>query len=445
MPFYFTKIVANKKFNKKLKWLMKKERTLKDKIFFTILVLVCYRIGSYIPVPVVDVNKLSAFMEMTSKGIFSVFNMFTGGSISRCSIFALGIMPYITASIIIQLIVATTPKLKEMKKEGGEAVYEKFNQYTKYLTLLIGFGQAMGISALLASVGISDANAMDFKITCSFTMLCGTFILIWFGNRITKNGIGNGGSLIIFTGIVAEAPKDIGNLLTMAKNGAISPIMIFVIFSVFCALMFVVVLFEKSHRLVYIQYPQQVQQYMQRNKQQMQNFLPFKVNPAGVIPPIFASAVILLPGTLANAFRSSDNVIIQFILRNFMHGTPVYILLEVVLIVFFSFFYNNVVFDAKDVADNLRKNNIFIPGTRPGEQTIQLFRSIMNRLSLIGAIYLSVVCIIPELFAVKYGYSFMIGGTSLLIVVNVITDTIVAIQTAMLPQKYATAMRKRYK
>lgn len=424
---------------------MSKERTLKDKIFFTLMILIIYRIGSFIPVPVVDVNKLAAFMEMTSKGIFGVFNLFSGGSIGRCSIFALGIMPYITASIIIQLVVATTPSLKAMKKEGGEAVYEKFNQYTKYLTILIGFGQAMGISALLSASGISDASSFEFKITCAFTMLCGTFILIWFGNRITARGIGNGGSLIIFTGIVAESPKDIGNLLTMAKNGTISAIVVFIIFAIFIATLLVVVLFEKSNRLVYIQYPQQIQQYMQRNKQQMQNFLPLKVNPAGVIPPIFASAVILLPGTLAGAFKDSGNPIVQFILQNFMHGTPVYIVLEIFLITFFSFFYNNVVFDAKEVAENLRKSNIFIPGTRPGEATAQLFRNIMNRLSLIGAIYLSVVCTIPELVATKYGYSFMIGGTSLLIVVNVITDTIVAIQTALLPQKYAKNMRKSYK
>ena len=424
---------------------MSKERTLKDKILFTLMILIIYRIGSFIPVPVVDVNKLAAFMEMTSKGIFGVFNLFSGGSIGRCSIFALGIMPYITASIIIQLVVATTPSLKAMKKEGGEAVYEKFNQYTKYLTILIGFGQAMGISALLSASGISDASSFEFKITCAFTMLCGTFILIWFGNRITARGIGNGGSLIIFTGIVAESPKDIGNLLTMAKNGTISAIVVFIIFAIFIATLLVVVLFEKSNRLVYIQYPQQIQQYMQRNKQQMQNFLPLKVNPAGVIPPIFASAVILLPGTLAGAFKDSGNPIVQFILQNFMHGTPVYIVLEIFLITFFSFFYNNVVFDAKEVAENLRKSNIFIPGTRPGEATAQLFRNIMNRLSLIGAIYLSVVCTIPELVATKYGYSFMIGGTSLLIVVNVITDTIVAIQTALLPQKYAKNMRKSYK
>ena len=424
---------------------MRTDRTLKEKIFFTIGILIAYRLGSFIPVPLVDVNKLSAFMEMTSKGIFGVFNMFSGGSISRCSIFALGIMPYITASIIIQLVVATTPRLKEMKKEGGEAVYEKFNQYTKYLTILIGFGQAMGISALLSASGVADAEAFEFKITCALTMLCGTFILIWFGNRITAKGIGNGGSLIIFTGIVAESPKDIVNLLTMAKNGSIGAITIFIIFAIFCATLIVVVLFENSNRLVYIQYPQQIQQYMQRNRQQMQNFLPLKVNPAGVIPPIFASAVILLPGTLANLFKDSGNPIALFILQNFTHGTPVYIGLEVLLITFFSFFYNNVVFDAKEVAENLKKSNIFIPGTRPGEQTAQLFRKIMNRLSLIGAVYLSVVCTVPELIASKYGYSFMIGGTSLLIVVNVITDTMIAIQTAMLPQKYAKNMRKNYK
>ena len=424
---------------------MKKERTLKDKIIFTILILILYRAGSFIPVPVVDVNKLSAFMEMTSKGIFGIFNVFSGGSIGRCSIFALGIMPYITASIIIQLVVATTPKLKEMKKEGGEAVYEKFNQYTKYLTIPIAFGQAMGLSALLVAAGVNDASDFNFKITCAFTMLCGTFILIWLGNRITSNGIGNGGSLIIFTGIIAESPRGFGQLLTMAKNGSINPIIVFTIFAVFIITLLVVILFEKSNRLVYIQYPQQVQQYMKMNKQPIQNFLPLKVNPAGVIPPIFASAVILLPGTLASIFKNSDSAIVQFILTNFNHGTLFYIITEILLITFFSFFYNNIVFDAKDVAENLRKSNIFIPGTRPGEQTAQLIRSIMNRLSLIGAIYLSFVCTIPEIISVKYGYSFIIGGTSLLIVVNVITDTMIAVQTAMLPQKYAKNMRRAYK
>ena len=202
---------------------------------------------------------------------------------------------------------------------------------------------------------------------------------------------------------------------------------------------------KKSNRLVYIQYPQQMQQYLQRTNQQMQNFLPLKVNPAGVIPPIFASAVILLPATIASIFKDSGNVVVQFIIQNFNHGTPVFIIVDIILITFFSFFYNNVVFDAKDVAENLRKSNIFIPGTRPGEATAQLFRNIMNRLSLIGAIYLSVVCTIPELMLPRYGYSFVISGTSLLIVVNVITDTIVAIQTAMLPQKYAKTMRKTYK
>ena len=424
---------------------MSKDNSLKKKILFTICVLLFYRFGSFVPVPVVDINKLTAFAEMTNKGIFGMFNIFSGGAISRCSVFALGIMPYITASIIIQLVVATTPRLKQMKKEGGDAVYEKFNQYTKYLTILIGFAQAMGISSLLSSAGVSDVDAMSFKIICASTMLCGTFILVWLGNRITASGIGNGGSLIIFTGIIAESPRDLTNLLTMAKNGTVGPIFVFVIFAIFCATMLLVVLFEKSNRLVYIQYPQQMQQYLQRTNQQMQNFLPLKVNPAGVIPPIFASAVILLPATIASIFKDSGNVVVQFIIQNFNHGTPVFIIVDIILITFFSFFYNNVVFDAKDVAENLRKSNIFIPGTRPGEATAQLFRNIMNRLSLIGAIYLSVVCTIPELMLPRYGYSFVISGTSLLIVVNVITDTIVAIQTAMLPQKYAKTMRKTYK
>ena len=401
---------------------MSKDNSLKKKILFTIGVLLFYRFGSFVPVPVVDINKLTAFAEMTNKGIFGMFNIFSG-----------------------QLVVATTPRLKQMKKEGGEAVYEKFNQYTKYLTILIGFAQAMGISSLLSSAGVSDVDAMSFKIICASTMLCGTFILVWLGNRITASGIGNGGSLIIFTGIIAESPRDITNLLTMAKNGSVGPIFVFVVFAVFCAIMLLVVLFEKSNRLVYIQYPQQMQQYLQRTSQQMQNFLPLKVNPAGVIPPIFASAVILLPATIASIFKDSGNVVVQFIIQNFNHGTLVFIIVDIILITFFSFFYNNVVFDAKDVAENLRKSNIFIPGTRPGEATAQLFRNIMNRLSLIGAIYLSVVCTIPELMLPRYGYSFVISGTSLLIVVNVITDTIVAIQTAMLPQKYAKTMRRTYK
>lgn len=424
---------------------MAKDSSLRKKILFTICVLLFYRFGSYVPVPVVDINKLTAFAEMTNKGIFGMFNIFSGGAIGRCSIFALGIMPYITASIIVQLIVATTPKLKAMKKEGGEAVYEKFNQYTKYLTILIGFGQAMGISALLSSAGVSDVDTLKFKIICALTMLCGTFTLVWLGNRITANGIGNGGSLIIFTGIVAESPRDVVNLLTMAKNGAVGPIFIIVLLAIFCATMLLVVLVEKSNRLVYIQYPQQVQQYMQRNRQQMQNFLPLKVNPANVIPPIFASAVLLLPATIASIFKDSGSLVVQFILQNFNHGTPVFIIVDIVLITFFSFFYNNVVFDTKEVAENLRKSNIFVPGTRPGEATAQLFKDIMNRLSLIGAIYLSIVCTIPELMLPHYGYSFVISGTSLLIVVNVITDTIVAIQTAMLPQKYAKTMQRTYR
>ena len=424
---------------------MNKDNSLKKKILFTLFVLLVYRFGSYVPVPVVDINKLSSFAEMTNKGIFGMFNLFSGGAISRCSIFALGIMPYITSSIIVQLIVATTPKLKEMKKEGGEAVYEKFNQYTKYLTILIGFGQAIGISALLSYSGVSDVDTFNFKIVCSLTMLCGTFILVWLGNRITASGIGNGGSLIIFTGIVAEAPRDIVNLLTMAKNGSVGPIFIFVVIAVFCATMLLVVLVEKSNRLVYIQYPQQIQQYMQRSHQQMQNFLPLKVNPANVIPPIFASAVLLLPATIAGALKDSGGAVVQFILHNFNHGTPVFIVIDILLIVFFSFFYNNVVFDVKEVAENLRRSNIFVPGTRPGEATAKLFRDIMNRLSLIGAIYLAVICTIPELMLPHYGYSFVISGTSLLIVVNVITDTIAAIQTAMLPQKYAKTMQRTYK
>jgi preprotein translocase subunit SecY len=424
---------------------MSKVDSLKGKIFFTILALISYRVGSFIPVPVVNIDQLSSFVEIANKGIFSMFNAFSGGSVGRVSIFALGMMPYITSSIIVQLIVATTPELKKMKKEGGDKVQEKFNQYTKYLAVLIGFAQGFSLASFLVSVGINDIEPLNFKIISAMTFVCGTFILIWLGNRISIKGIGSGTSLIIFTGIVAEMPKDVGNILNLAKNGNITVLALFFVFAVFLAITIIVVLFEKSHRLVYIQYPRQVQQFMQQNRQTMPNFMPLKINPAGVIPPIFASSIILLPSTIAGIFKDSNNVLVQFILTNFTHGTLTFIILEIALIIFFSFFYNNVVFEPDEIANQLRKSNVFIPGTRPGTATAELFKKIMNRLSLIGAVYLSLVCSVPELLSPTYGYSFMIGGTGLLIVVNVITDTVAAIQTYLLPSRYEKTMRKSYR
>lgn len=424
---------------------MLKAHSIRNKIMYTILALIIYRIVSFIPVPVINVEKLSAFSDVVNKGIFSVFNTFSGGSIARASILALGIMPYITSSIIIQLIVATTPELKKMKKEGGEKVNEKFNQWTKYLAVVIGFGQGLGLSSILSSAATPTISPLEFKIIAASTMLCGTFCLIWLGNMISMHGIGNGTSLIIFTGIVAEAPKDISRILTLAKNGAITPIELFAIFALFCATVALVVLFEKSNRLVFIQYPRQVQHAMQQQKQNSQNFLPLKINPAGVMPPIFASSIILLPSTIASIFRDSNSTIVNFIIQNFAHGTVLFIFAEIILITFFSFFYNNVVFDPEEVSNQLRKSNIFIPGTRPGQPTADLFKSIMARLSLIGALYLSIICSLPEILSPKYGYSFLIGGTGILIVVNVIQDTVTAIQTQLLPAKYEKAMRKVYK
>ena len=422
-----------------------KTDSLINRVLFTILILVIYRIGSFIPVPVVDLDKVSTFANVAKSGIFGVFNSFSGGSIGRVSIFALGIMPYITSSIIIQLIVATTPELKKRKKEEGDIFQEKINQWTKYLTILIGFGQSFGISSLFVASNIHAIDPTQFKIISAFTMLCGTLILIWFGTRISIKGIGNGTSLIIFTGIIAEAPHDIGKLLNLAKNGILSPIELFVLFAIFCITVIFVVLFEKSNRMVYVQYPRQVQQFMNQNRQSVPNFLPLKINPAGVIPPIFASSIILLPSTIATIFKDSHNIIIDFIIKNLTHGTITFVLFDIVLIIFFSFFYNNIVFDADEMSAQLRKGNIFIPGIRPGEETARLFKKIMLRLSLIGALYLCVICSLPELLSPKYGYSFLIGGTGLLIVVNVITDTMAAIQTSLLPSKYEKTMKKAYR
>ncbi|MEN9782002.1 MAG: hypothetical protein RL208_152, partial [Pseudomonadota bacterium] len=379
-----------------------------------------------------------------SKGIFGMFNLFSGGSVARVSIFALGIMPYITSSIIIQLVISSSPELKKARKEGGDQMQEKINQYTKLLTIFVGIAQGLGISSLLISAGVHDTSVMEFRFVCTITMLCGTFILIWLGDRISKNGIGNGSSLIIFTGIVAEAPRDFMNIFNMAKTGVISSVELATVVMMFCIVVAVVVMFEKSNRLVYIQYPKQMQQFAQ-NRNMMPNFMPIKVNPAGVMPPIFASSIILLPSTVANIFKSSDSSIVQFILSKLTHGTVYFIVFDIILIVFFSFFYNNIAFDADDIANQLRKNNIFIPGTRPGVATSELFKRIINRLSLIGACYLSFICALPELFGPKYGYSFILGGTGLLIVVNVITDTIAAVQAQMLPTKYQQSGRKVYK
>ena len=406
------------------------------KILFTLSILIIYRVCSFIPMPCVDLGKINSFFEVSKGGFFNVFNAFSGGAIGRVSIFSLGIMPYITASIIVQLITSTSPEFKKMKKEGGDAMQEKFNQYTKLLSIVVATVQGISLSTFLLSSNITTLDATTFTCLIVMTTITSTFILLWFANRISQNGIGNGISLIVFTGIVAEMPKDIVNIFTLAKNGTIQPLSMALIFILFVVSILCVILFEKSNRLVHIQYPRQVMQHINQTKQQVPHFIPMKINPAGVMPPIFSNALLILPTTIVSLFKNSDNQVISFIIKHFTHGTLFFIIANIALISFFCFFYNNVVFDANEVSDQLRKSNIFIPGTRPGQQTAELLKKIMNKLSIIGSIYLGFICSVPEFFAPKYGYSFFIGGTGLLIVVNVISDTIAAIQSHMLPSKY---------
>lgn len=427
-----------------MKFMFNKSGLIKSKILFTIFVLIFYRIGSFVPIPCIDLSKISLFSEMTKNGIFTIFNTFSGGSIARASIFALGIMPYITSSIIIQLFIATNPELKKMKKEGGEKFSTIVSKYTKYLTVPIAILQSLGISTILLSNNVNITNPYEFKLITSTTMLCGTFILIWLGDRISHSGIGNGTSLIIFTGIVGEAPKDLMNIINLSRSGKISIFELFMIFAIFVSIILLIVLIERSYKIINIQYPRQVQTMMQQNRQSLPSFMPLKLNLAGVIPPIFASSILLMPSTIASIFfnGSNTNKILITILSNFNHGTIVFIIIQAILIIFFSFFYNNVIFDPDEVSEQLKKSNVFIPGIRPGNATAAFFKQIISRLSLIGALYLVIICSAQEILSPIYGYSFLIGGTGLLIIVNVIVDTMSSIQTHLLPNRYEKSVRK---
>jgi preprotein translocase subunit SecY len=353
-------------------------------------------------------------------------------------------MPYISASIIMQLLVMTNPEWKKEKKENPDLINNKISSYTKYLAILIGFFQSFGICTILSSFGALDGSDTQAKVLSALVMTTGTFILIWLADRITQKGIGNGTSMIIFTGIVAEIPKDLMNLIKMNNDGIITSLEFLMLIGIFIAMVLFIIFFERSNRLVYIQYPRQVQQMASQAKNQLPSFMPLKTNPAGVIPPIFASSVLLLPATIGSLLKGSENKLFVFLNTHLVHGSNLFILLNIVLIVFFSYFYNNIAVSSKDISERLKQSNVFIPGIRPGESTMKFFDEIIAKLSLIGGIYLCIVCNVSEIFNSKFGYSFFLGGTSLLIVINVIVDTVVLIQSELLPQKYQKTI-KRYK
>jgi preprotein translocase subunit SecY len=413
-----------------------KAKELQARILFAIGLLIVYRIGTFIPVPGIDAVRLAQFFDQANAGIGGMLNMFTGGAVGRMAIFALGIMPYISASIIVQLMTSMVPSLMALKKEG-EAGRKKINQYTRYGTVFLATFQAYGLAIGLEAEGMATDPGWFFRIACVITLVGGTMFLMWLGEQITARGIGNGISLIIFVGIIAELPAALAQFFTQGRTGALSPAVIIGIMVMAVAVIAFVVFVERALRKIHIQYPKR-QVGMKIYGGESSN-LPIKVNPAGVIPAIFASSLLLLPATVTT-FSGGDgstsgwaNTIAAYLGR----GQPLQLLLFGGLIVFFTYFYTaNVAFKSDDVADNLKKQGGFIPGIRPGQKTIEYLDYVVSRLLVVGSAYLAAVCLLPEVLISELSVPFYFGGTSLLIVVSVTMDTITQVQSHMLAHQY---------
>ena len=412
---------------------------LKNRIIFTIFILAIYRFGTFVPLPGIDPDQLKIMMEGNQKGLLGMFNVFAGGAVSRMAIFALGIMPYISSAIIVQLLTGVSDYFKNLKSQG-EIGRKKITQITRYGTVLLATIQGYGLSVgLEASQGLVINPGIFFKISTVTTIVAGTVFLMWLGEQITQRGIGNGISLIIFSGIVAEIPRALVTTFELGRTGAISTVMIILIFILLiCTIMFVVFM-ERALRKILINYP----------KRQMGNkmyggessHLPLKINTAGVIPAIFASALLLLPVTLSN-FNFSTNDTVTSIASYFTQGQPLYMLLYATGIIFFTFFYTSITFNPVETAENLRKYGGFIPGIRPGESTALYIEQILTRLTTIGALYLTLVCLMPEFLISRYPIPFYLGGASILIVVVVAIDTVTQIQTRLMSAQYEQLIKK---
>ena len=416
-----------------------KASDLKNRIFFTIAILVVYRIGTYVPLAGIDPLALTEVMSDAQKGLLGMFNVFSGGAVTRMAIFALGIMPYISASIIIQLLTGVSDYFKNLKQQG-EIGRKKITQLTRYGTVLIACLQGYGVSVGLENAGslVLDPG-MSFRITTTIALVAGTTFLMWLGEQITLRGVGNGISLIIFSGIVAEIPRALASTFELGRTGALSPTLIIIIFILVILTVLFIVFFERAMRKILINYP----------KRQMGNkvyggessHLPLKINTAGVIPAIFASALLLLPVTLTN-FGFSDSETFLSISSMFTQGQPLYMMLYASGIIFFSFFYTSIVFNPTETAENLRKYGGYIPGIRPGERSAEYIETILNRLTTIGALYLTFVCLLPEFLISKYPIPFYLGGTSILIVVVVAMDTVTQVQTRLMSSQYESLIKK---
>jgi preprotein translocase subunit SecY len=414
---------------------------LKRRLWFLLGALVVYRIGTFIPVPGIDPVALEQLFKTQQGGILGMFNMFSGGALSRFSVFALGIMPYISASIIMQLMTVVSPQLEALKKEG-EAGRRKITQYTRYGTVILALFQGIGISIALESQPglVIDAGLM-FRITAVTTLVAGTMFLMWLGEQITERGLGNGISIIIFAGIAAGLPRAIGGTLELTRTGSFSIPLVLMLFVGALLVTALVVFVERGQRKILVNYAKR--QVGNKIYGGQSSHLPLKLNMAGVIPPIFASSIILFPATLAGWFGSQESMLwLKDLGAALSPGQPVYVLLYALAIVFFCFFYTALVFNPKETADNLKKSGAFIPGYRPGEQTARYIDKVMTRLTLIGAAYITVVCLIPEFLIVNWNVPFYFGGTSLLIIVVVTMDFMAQVQAYVMTHQYESLLKK---
>jgi preprotein translocase subunit SecY len=417
-----------------------KATDLRKRILFTLGLLIVYRLGTFIPVPGIDALALRDFMEQAQQGIGGMLSMFTGGALGRMGIFALGIMPYISASIIVQLMTSMVPKLEQLKKEGEQG-RKKISQFTRYGTVLLATLQAYGLAASLEAGDLVTDPGLFFRLSCIITLVGGTMFLMWLGEQITARGIGNGISLIIFVGIIAEIPAALAQFFASGRSGAISPaVIVGVLVMIVCTIAFVVFM-ERALRKIIIQYPRR--QVGMKVMEGQNSHLPVKVNPAGVIPAIFASSLLLLPTTVSTFSGSETSPIMSTILAYFGPGQPMYLAFFTAMIVFFTYFYSfNVSFKPDDVADNLKNQNGFVPGIRPGKKTAEHLEYVLNRLLVLGSGYLAAVCLLPEILRGQLAIPFYFGGTSVLIVVSVTMDTIQQVQSHLLAHQYESLIQK---
>ena len=421
-------------------------KELQKRILFTLFVLVIYRLGTYVPMPGIDPQVYANAFAAQQGGVLGMFNMFSGGAVERMAIFALNVMPYISASIIMQLMAATVPSLERLKKEGGEQGRKQINQYSRYLTVLLASVQAFAIA-----IGMENPDpttgatiAIDpgwfFRITTVVTLVGGTMFLLWLGEQITARGVGNGVSLIIFAGIIAEMPRALFQTLEQGRTGALNPAFIIAMLALIVLVLGFVVFMERSQRRLLVQYPKR--QVGNRMMGGESSFLPLKLNTAGVIPAIFASSLLLLPATVAGFSAQSGPEWLRTLTALLGPGQPLFLVLYASMIVFFAFFYTSIVFNPEDTAENLKKYGGFLPGIRPGKRTAEYIDYVLTRLTTIGAAYLTAVCLFPEILRAYYNVPFYIGGTALLIVVSVTLDTVSQIQSHLLAHQYEGLIKK---